>query len=77
MKRKNVRSGIRTHAGRNQLRPGRSTLDRSWSTILTFSEICYFILLITVTVENEKGKMSEVGFEPTPEESDCDLNAAP
>ena len=24
-----------------------------------------------------KGKMSEVGFEPTPGETDCDLNAAP
>ena len=23
------------------------------------------------------GKMSEVGFEPTPTEVDCDLNAAP
>lgn len=30
--------------------------------------------------KKEKGKkncMSEVGFEPTPSEEDCDLNAAP
>ena len=76
-KRKNVRSGIRTHAGRNRLRPERSALDRSWSTILIISDICYFTLFITVTVWNERGKMSEVGFEPTLEISDCDLNAAP
>ena len=48
MKRKNVRSGIRTHAGRTRLRPERSALDRS--AILTFSEKCYFTLLTNVTV---------------------------
>ena len=43
MKRKNVRSGTRTHAGRTRLRPERSALDRS--AILTFSDKCYSILL--------------------------------
>ena len=40
---KNVRSGIRTHAGRIRLRPKRSALNRS--AILTFSDNCYSILL--------------------------------
>ena len=36
-------------------------------------------LLATTSVVNRKIKyfMSEVGFEPTPTEVDCDLNAAP
>ena len=40
---KNVRSGIRTHAGKIQLRPKRSALDRS--AILTISNKFYSILL--------------------------------
>ena len=48
MKRKNVRSVIRTQAGRTRLRPERSALDRS--AILTFAEVCYFALLNTITV---------------------------
>ena len=33
--------------------------------------------LLSVGVKVEKNKLSEVGFEPTPTEVDCDLNAAP
>ena len=40
---KNVRSGIRTHAGRTRLQPERSALDRS--AILTFFDKCYSDLL--------------------------------
>ena len=42
-KEKNVRSGIRTHAGRIRLRPERSALDRS--AILAFFDKCYSDLL--------------------------------
>ena len=38
----------------------------------------YFTLLITINYcVKWKGKMSEVGFELTPGETCCDLNAAP
>ena len=38
----------------------------------------YFTLLITINYcVKWKGKMTEVEFERTPGETDCDLNAAP
>ena len=38
----------------------------------------WFTLLITINYcVNWKGKMSEVGFDLKPGETDCDLNAAP
>ena len=75
MKRKNVRAGIRSQAGWNRVRPERSTLD--CSAILTFSKIGYFTLLFTINYcVKWKGKMSEVGLERKPVETDGNLNAA-
>ena len=33
--------------------------------------------VVAARIEDEKSLLSEVGFEPTPTEVDCDLNAAP
>ena len=44
--------------------------------------LIHFFCIVYLTVhqilnEKEKKYLSEVGFEPTPTEVDCDLNAAP
>ena len=79
MKRKSVRSGIRTHAGRTRLRPERSALDRlAIRQSPTNVTVIYFVDYYTINhCVKWKGKMSEVGFDLKPGETDCDLNAAP
>ena len=44
--------------------------------LLIIGDIFIAVLSLNDSKKKEKG-LSEVGFEPTPTEVDCDLNAAP
>ena len=51
------------------------------ATLLSVREYGPLLILVALSdaISKEQGKnyLSEVGFEPTPTEVDCDLNAAP
>ena len=45
--------------------------------IILYSEVQEQVKSSIAVFVDKKGSLSEVGFEPTPTEVDCDLNAAP
>ena len=47
------------------------------ATLLSSTEDCQHIKRSRKMMKKKQKLLSEVGFEPTPTEVDCDLNAAP